>query len=126
MNLNPENYGTLEACQALEKAGIVMETEKLWFFYWGEWHDKPAEICRPIKTLPRPMWTEVWRELPMQLEHDKRNFFLMITQCFENTVAEYASSWEHIRSLIIVKNTNPTDALIYLCIWLEKREGEKG
>jgi hypothetical protein len=30
--MNPDNVGSLPACQALVKARIMMETEKVWYY----------------------------------------------------------------------------------------------
>ena len=98
--MNELNYGSREACERLVKAGIVLETEKMWIYArhiplkgadksW-KLFDRQSLMAieatdqRPDCILPAPSMAEAWRELP--------------------------------------ENTNPIDALIYLRIWLEERK----
>ena len=65
---NPLNYGTLEACQRLQKAGIVLETDFYWVNFprtgWGIVKKADAEFVDLPGTVPAPSMAEVWRELP--------------------------------------------------------------
>jgi hypothetical protein len=114
--MNPNNHGTLEACQRLLDNGIVLETE----FHWI--HNKLKDTWKiGVKTLdmenhpefwepiPAPSMAEVWRELPGDTSINKmggRNYTLLQN----HKTPQFGS-------------TNPTDALIDLLIWVRK-EGE--
>jgi len=103
--MNELDYGSREACQRLVDAGIVLETEFYWF-YWNErWHGHDAGTYKVQKKIPRPSMAEVWWELP------------------SNTILRRAAqtwAWISGKEGTTHHNTNPTDALIDLKIWLTK------
>jgi len=122
--MNPLNYATLEASKCLVDAGIVLETEKKWYFYDKKWNEHPSNTgLKLVQTMPRPSMAEVWRELPKVIKY-KDTFFALLLEPDngdESTIACYAkgeitASW--------TKSTNPTDALIDLLIWVRKEKEE--
>jgi hypothetical protein len=120
--MNPDNYGTLEPCQALVKAGIVMETEKTWYFFSGDMKYALRETgdCR-WTGIPAPSMAEV-------LDHLKSN------DLFDDAMMKHFTSLQlmklgqpvHVEYILKDLADLTTDALIYLRIWLEERKGEKG
>jgi hypothetical protein len=104
--MNPNNYATLEACQRLVDAGIVLETDIYWCDNLG-WislrskQDTPEENC-DWKIYPAPSMAEVWRE-------------------YRKHVPDYQNRgklWNALREEKVV------DALIDLLIWLTaQKEG---
>jgi len=131
MTPNPDNYGTLPACQALVKAGIVMETEKCTDLACS---DKIIPWPFGVKIghedfVPRPNMAEMWRELPLLIEEDK--LFLPNLVKISDEVqggilySAHYSTPECSRPVpAVYHDANPTDALIHLRIWL-KEKGEK-
>jgi hypothetical protein len=115
MTPNPENYGTLPACQALEKAGIVMETDQYWSLSEKKLYPRSTIVaCKSEigkQVVPAPMWAEMWREFPDS-----------ITSRSKDADGE-TSCWIN-GSGVTFKDANPCDALIHLRIWLKER-GEK-
>jgi hypothetical protein len=140
--MNPNNYGTLEACQRLLDAGIVLETD----CYHRVWVAKATNtLCSQVVTkdqmlwnkhgddvgdgrdmdgvvyIPAPSMAEVWRELPEQYDHLE----LMMYKDAWYTIVCYGSDTME-RWIGTHSNTNPTDALIDLLIWtVRKRKEEK-
>jgi hypothetical protein len=129
MNPNPNNYGTREACQWLVDAGVVIERDESKFSAWyhsdgelyihvdHEWLYRVGDMLRVyepnvweslLTAIPAYTFEEVWRELP------------------EGT-ALYKEQYGHYRAWAgrppVITNTNPTDALIDLLIYI-KRKGE--
>jgi hypothetical protein len=116
--MNQLNYGTLEACQRLAKAGIVIETKWVWILSAIGWeivdNIKYFGIWKDAVRFPAPSMAEVWRELPDHLDSPLSDLVVTkdsmgITTCFYKLGHEYES-------------VNPTDALIDLLIWLEGRK----
>jgi hypothetical protein len=122
--MNPRDYPTLEACQKLLKAGIVLETDAIWIEHLdrivtrGDWEDH----YRGIRYLPAPSMAEVWRELPES--HISETFgacFLVLNKIdWIGTVAAYGGM-----KLGQIVRTNPTDALIDLLIWVRGKEKDE-
>ncbi len=118
--MNELNYASLEASKKLVDNGIVLETE----MYWGCQTGTGTPIwklqlknCHFIHCegedypeYPAPCFTEVWRELPEETVCKKQ---YDVTKC--TNVSTY--------DLKVFFNSNPTDALIELFIWL-KGEGK--
>jgi len=110
--MNPDNVGSLPACQALVKARIMMETEKVWYY------DSPSDswdiisyddCCEEDNPVPAPLMSELWRELPINTRLQKGD----------------TESWAWIESdeeEVPFHNDNPCDALVALLIWVK---GEK-
>lgn len=109
--MNPLNYGTLPACQRLQKAGIVLETEVIWY---RRQDTGEIELCltprNPTKIVcPAPSMAEVWRELPDGTEIFKQG---------EENIGWFRNG----RTI----DANPTDTLIDLLIWSAEQRKEKG
>jgi hypothetical protein len=126
--MNPNNYGTLEACKRLIDAGIVLETDCYHkyhsingcFIVSKEEHDDYIDdIMRGKKSMfdylwcPTPSMAEVWRELPDSKE------------LLETKGCNYASVILNDKRVEFSDMGNPTDALIDLLIWVRK-EGKSG
>jgi hypothetical protein len=83
--MNPLNYATLEACQRLVKAGIVLETDcfhRIWTaratgtpcsqivtkdqMLWNRYGDEVGDgrDMDGVVYIPAPSMAEAWRELP--------------------------------------------------------------
>ena len=112
--MNPLNYASLEASQRLVEAGIVMETEHYWMHYIKEsylthFHCEKTEY--PFFKTPAPSMAEVWRELPEGTTLQKWALGYQ---------AWIAPDYEKYHS----QNTNPTDALIDLLVWIKGHKGE--
>jgi len=100
--MNPLNYATLEASKRLVDAGIVLETDCVWDEFWRI----ELKYARQEKKTPAPSMAEVWRELPsMDLGVYK----------IDDRISIYSGFGEGY-----TENTNPTDALIDLLIWVRK------
>ena len=126
--MDPDNYGSRETCQRLADAGIVLETEVCWSPIFD--FDMSSESGMPIpikdwellhrehinasmwalKAIPAPSMAEVWRELPNGITIRK--------------LAGQMWVWIDTNEDSVQHNTNPTDALIDLRIWLEERKEE--
>ena len=123
--MNPDNYGSREACQRLVDAGIVLETE---FYHstkgWGIVTKKYKESYPEDPCVPAPSMAEVWRELPVYFEVDMC-FQPNLVKVADDTIGVmYSAFYSKINNerpvLACYQNTNPTDALIYLLIWVRK------
>ena len=123
--MNELNYGSREACQRLKDAGIVLETE-------AAWYPRPTGDYVLLHTsagfdyIPAPSMAEVWRELPSELRsedgsiRDWENLKMhKEPDCAGNSFAGYKMG--HYFS-----DTNPTDALIDLLIWVTEQKKELG
>jgi hypothetical protein len=111
--MNPNNYGTREACQRLVKAGIVLETEVVWCGHrlQYEWEGTDKEV------IPAPSMAEVWRALPFQSYIKQMGDLSLAWICDDDDETKTLESG-------FIQNVNPTDALIYLLIWLTaQKEG---
>ena len=107
----PLNYASLEAAQRLDKARVVLKTERGWFYSkkYG-WTDHEMIECE--KRIPRASFAEMWRELPGDASICKMN---------GNNYTLLQN-----RKTPQFGNTNPTDALIDLLIWVtEQKRKEK-
>jgi hypothetical protein len=99
--MNTSNYASLKASKRLVEAGIVLETEVVW--YVGGVYVEPTLTRRKDavvwggKFTPAPSMAEVWRELP--------------NGTWINTGCQGNETW----------NDNPTDALIDLLILIDKK-----
>ena len=107
--MNTQNFASLEASMRLVEAGIVLETEKVWFFSTTGWElvDRYDKHKVNKHYLPAPSMAEVWRELPD-------------STCI-NKDGDYTKCWvDSNMSLKVFQNENPTDALIDLLIFVRK------
>jgi hypothetical protein len=120
--MNELDYGSLEACQRLVEAGIVLETDYCWAktiegdYMLTSRHHQEFSWNR----VPAPSMAEAWRELPDFIDTiEFGRCTPLIHRYSKNTIAGYG-----VMQLGRTENVNPTDALIDLIIWLEKRKGE--
>jgi hypothetical protein len=114
--MNPDNYGSLEACQRLIEAGIMVETEVVW-----KWIERDKIFMLASKDtvytqdfIPALSMAEAFREV---MKHLPKTKYIRIGYREENREELYldvsfmADSGFHSK--------NPTDCLINLKIWLE-------
>lgn len=121
--MNPLNYGSKEACQRLHDAGIVLETEFYWYhntvYDTYEMKDKIPHYMNKEDYIPALSMAEVWRELPPNLSINKIFYEPQIRKINEVT---YVGYYWFDRSIQTFLNSNPTDALIDLLIWVRKEK----
>jgi len=124
MNPNPDNYGTLEACQRLQAAGIVLETECSW---WQDmtrlWSVVATEDYPYADLIPAPCFTEVWRELP-----ERQTIYGCICEIIFTKVGPLhlaCYSWIYEAMSPVFKQANPIDTLIDLLIFVIEQRKEK-
>jgi hypothetical protein len=74
-----------------------------------------------LEYIPAPSMTEVWRELPKGLLYESKWHRLYLSKCQgnEDSFTEYSYEDQAICGSVH-RNTNPTDALIDLLIWVRK------
>lgn len=124
--MNELNYTTLEASQRLVAAGIVLETDFYWFAYndntLRSLRDAGKAIPQPYlitkesvgncntrtSYVPAPSMAEVWRELPEGSTLYNSGDIARAYMANPKLSGSYKA------------NTNPTDALIDLLIWVRK------
>ena len=117
--MNQLNYASREAAQRLQDAGIVLEAD----FYWCQtrrgWklHPKTKSLAfKWLAVIPAPSMAEVWRELPEYIDKIVVGRITpIICLSGKETVVGYGTMLLGRHS-----NTNPTDALIDLLIWVRK------
>lgn len=128
--MNLLNYASLEASKRLVEAGIVLETDAVWVKWYsdnyphGEYrlvYKALVQIEEFNEQYPAPSLAEVWRELPETALQPCRDTttgycheYLSLQKDGDLTVAGYGEYSE------IGRNSNPTDSLIYLLIWVRK------
>lgn len=127
--MNPLNYTSLDAAQRLAAAGIVLETEKVWILNAAGWRLVSLDwalnmITVRYETIPAPSMAEVWRELPGEIE---LNYTLDVTKIGGETQALYSKidCFDNYCTKGSGGDTNPTDALIDLLIWVKAQGKEK-
>ena len=105
--MNTQNYASLEACQRLVDAGIVLETEA----YWIRVANSPMMLVDnrhgADEYYPAPSMADVWRELPNNAALLKNKVYYTSIGGNDNAYKEFTSE-------------NPTDALIDLLIFVRK------
>ncbi len=116
--MNPLNCATLEASQRLVEAGIAMETDMCWYPSKLGGYLLKQEGWKSRDQIPAPSMGEIWRGLPAYLNSNSYNHERRVPLSVErgitgNTIARY----EFDKSC---ENTNPTDALIDLLIWVRE------
>ena len=121
--MNPNNYASLEASKRLVEAGIVLETEALWVKWYFdtstnmnyspfEWRLMYRSLTQvDLEYIPAPSMAEVWRELPEASAYLHTN---------RETEAWLEDEEDIIPKSNSFADTNPTDSLIYLLIWVRK------
>jgi len=135
--MNELNYGSREACERLVKAGIVLETEKVWI-YARNTALKGADFCwrlfnrdslmaieateqKPSCIIPAPSMAEMWRMIPGEIIYKTMRCSPMIWKSEKGTCAG-AGYWWHEMEIESFFSINPTDALIDLLIWVSQRK----
>ena len=123
--MNELNVGSLEACQRLYRAGIVLETDFYWT--WGGaqdcWYLIRKDEPRRFAVIPAPSMAEVWRELPTDIRKRGERWDLGVDKTGDGrTVIGYSL---HTQPMIEFNNDNPTDALIEMLIWVEKEKANE-
>jgi hypothetical protein len=128
--MNPNNYATLEAAQRLLDAGIVLKADAYYGTYYNSKisnlytaEEKNTDYNGLKVYIPAPSMAEVWRELPDTIRIDEDGdaeiyFFKSGKTHYVNY--QYDDHDVHVEK----SNTNPTDALIDLLIWVKtQKEG---
>jgi hypothetical protein len=120
--MNPLNYASLPASQRLQSSGIVLETEKTWFFSTTGWEmvDRYAAHHVNRHYLPAPSMAEAWRELPATIPD--RGLYAPMKLRKAGDGKTWVSYFRVGSQIIdsIKADINPTDALINLLIWQRK------
>lgn len=122
--MNQANYCTLEAAKRLVEAGIVLETDFCWINAGTDigYLLRPTHQCEFLSRIPAPCFTEVWRELPDSI--DSRKFIyelVMMKDANDLTKISYSLMANNV-DIHAIENTNPTDALIDLLIWVKEQK----
>lgn len=121
--MNKDNHCTLEAAQRLVDAGIVLKTDAVYAKFGNDFILVIKRLSVPKgEFIPAPCMADVWRELPEIITKNDIDFCKCL---YGNSVGYYNSdlldeAWLH--SFIIKDNTNPTDALVDLLIWVRKEK----
>lgn len=108
--MNELNYASLEASKRLAEAGIVLEIETV----WRKKRDKTGyylsrkALYHRTSDAPAPSMAEVWRELPEGSTLYNSGDIARAYMANPKLSGSYKA------------NTNPTDALIDLLIWVRK------
>ena len=107
--MKAQNVASLEASKRLHDAGIVLETEKVWFFSTTGWElvDRYDKHKVNKHYLPAPSMTEVLEELPNNTAFLKNKVYYASVGGSDNEYKEFVGA-------------NPTDALIDLLIFVRK------
>ena len=115
--MNTQNYASLEASKRLHDAGIELETEA----YWIRVANSPMMLVDNRHGAdgyyPAPSMAEVWRELP--------NTYSTDTDVRLKTLMSYQAGYKALKDDVGVwfsYDTNPTDALIDLLIFVRKEK----
>jgi hypothetical protein len=107
--MNELNYASLSASKKLVENGIWLETDYFYvntFSNMGWVFRQKGGFNDEDDFVPAPSMAEVWRELPEETVCKKQ---YDVTKC--TNVSTY--------DLKVFFNSNPTDALIELLIWLK-------
>jgi hypothetical protein len=125
--VNPLNYTSLEASQRLVEAGIVLETDCYWHCAHGFKELKQGTAGKSVvgHNYPAPSMAEVWRELPEMIGEMGSKHYLTVQRLGGFTEAGYELA-HHDGVKKSFENTNPTDALTDLLIWVTEQRREKG
>jgi hypothetical protein len=120
--MNKDNYGSVDACKRLIDAGVVLTTDVVWASKDGcEFQLILTEDVGKIGGLtiiPAVNLAEVWRELPESVKWNDMWHHLTVEKLGDETSCYYRTNGK------VSNNTNPTDALIDLLIWVKaQKEG---
>jgi hypothetical protein len=103
--MNELNYASLEASKKLVDNGIVLKTDIVWADSVLKTRNN---VCVTDYVIPAPSMAEVWRELPFQSYIKKLDDGSTLVWICDDDIESN-----------MIANTNPTDALIDLLIWLK-------
>jgi hypothetical protein len=118
----------------LKVAGIVLETENYWNPVYArelgcfikvaiaDWMIRPYKLCDD--SIPAPMWTEVWRELPEEIQCHSNSPVTCSLSMWKEDEEHVCGYYWHDYIQHITRSKNPTDALIDLLIWLKGEKNE--
>jgi hypothetical protein len=128
--MNPLDYGSLEACQRLVKAGIVLETERYHETHGIDCYELVTKEKRDaylddvnkkhvslfnFKWVPAPSMAEVWRELP----EDEDKLIRLIFDYFRFIGKD-------LTLLSFIQLVKKIDRMIDLLIWVTEQRKEEG
>jgi hypothetical protein len=118
--MNELDHASLEASKKLVDAGIVLETEKVWFFSTTGWElvDRYDKHKVNKHYLPAPSMAEVWRELPETIDE----YDLTCEKIFNGGMQAGYTTYDvsGLRWKVLLNAANPTDAMIDLLIFVRK------
>ena len=125
--VNKLNYASLEASKRLVEAGIVLETDAVWYVNGAGWQlsnrDWVAGVITYFEMISAPSMAEVWRELPDLIGAGELRMARIINT--HEAVLYYGWIDEDGKEQIetkVFRNTNPADALIDLLIFIKVKE----
>lgn len=119
--MNESNYGTLEACKKLVEKGIVLRTEAVWATDGCDWRLMSRNyIGSWLYCIPAPSMAEAWRELPETIEE----YDLTCEKIFNGGLQAGYTAYDvsGLRWKVLLNNSNPTDALIDLLIFVKEHK----
>ena len=114
------NYCSFEVSKKLFDAGIVLDTDVVWFESLTGWILADANNMYD-EYYPAPTFAEIWELLPAELINinKKERLFLEVWKngdlfvcCYDNDIDE---KWSGVQ-----KHKNPADAAAELLIWLKE------
>ena len=110
--MNPKNYCTLEYAQKLVDAGIVLETDFVWFHFKGGWQIIKGDGSHLSNDcIPAPQFQDVWDELP-------EGSYLRKYRDEAGIIKTAASILD---AQVDFVNDNLTNAAIALLIWVKEK-----
>jgi hypothetical protein len=123
INMNENNYCSLEMSKKLVDAGIVLGTEA----HWIKVANSPLMLrdsrYGADEHYPAPSMIELWRELPEELPNNTRTYYmkLMIEKSDEMTLACYGN--DNMETYIgEYESISPANALAELLIWVKEEK----
>jgi len=124
--MNPLNYATLEASKRLHDAGIALNSEAVWIHVQGgSWYlrlkdDGIVSHSFLDEVIPAPSMAEVWMELPATIPD--RGLYTPMKLRKAGDGKTWGSYFRDGSQIIdsIKADTNSTDALIDLLIWVRR------
>lgn len=135
MEMNQENYCSLNVAKRLIDTGIVLETDAVWvkWYFDGsvlsdrnpyEWRLQYKALTQTdFESIPAPSFAEIWRELPdeIELEDDGGSIALSVFKSGKTTYAGYYLNKDE-EVYEEKESSNSADALAELLIWAKGQE----
>lgn len=113
--MNPQNCGSLPACQRLVEAGIVLETEAVWATDGCDWRLMSKDyIGSWLRYIPAPLMVEVWRDIALS---DVENYWEYLSK--RGGFASLPIKWEWVFEIM-----SNLDRGVDLLIWVRQRKEE--